>query len=56
MQSNAAKVPPAIGHAKRPASLFAARGKEVEDLGLDDARINTNGDLELWARFPIKFN
>ena len=30
-------MPPAISHVKRPGSPFAARGKDVQLLGLDDA-------------------
>jgi hypothetical protein len=34
------KVPFVAGHRKLPASPFAARGADVQDLGLDDAALD----------------
>ena len=31
------KMPPAVGHAKRPAQPFGTHGADVQDLGLGDA-------------------
>ena len=47
------QVPPAIGHVKRPGSPFAARGADVQVLGLDDAVLDVRHQSLLGMGYEL---